>query len=456
MPSHVTILGAGLAGLSCSYHLGHENCTIFEGKDHLGGHIYTHQNDGFLWDEGPHVSFTKNDYVADFFAKSVGQKYQEFPVEISNYFKGQWIPHPAQNNLYAVPEPLRTKCLNDFLKIQDEAQTNRDPKNYLEWLEFAFGKTFAENFSSPYTRKYWTVDPSLLDLDWIGERVYSPKKEEVKLGYLSHQGSKGHYMNKVRYPDDGGYFSYANLLKQGANYHLNHSVTSIDLKEQTVTFDNGVVHQFSKLINTIPLPEFIMLANAPTEIVEAAKKLNCTSLLLVNVTGAHESLKPYHWMYVYDPEKLSTRINCIELLSESNSPSGSTGLQVEVYESKISPFQLSHEEIANKVCIELIEMGLLKKCTSIHTNYIPYANVIFDCDRRYYQNLVLDWLSKFGLAREEDDLDPMTNWKSSKNSYFENDGSIFLAGRFGQWKYFWSDDCLLRGQCLAKYIHAQD
>ncbi len=456
MPSHVTILGAGLAGLSCSYHLGHENCTIFEGKDHLGGHIYTHQNNGFLWDEGPHVSFTKNDYVADFFAKSVGQKYQEFPVEISNYFKDQWIPHPAQNNLYAVPEPLRTQCLNDFLKIQDKVHLNQNPKNYLEWLELAFGKTFTQNFSTPYTKKYWTVDPSQLDLDWVGERVYFPKIEEVKSGYLSYQGSKGHYINKVRYPDSGGYFSYANLLKQGANYLLNHSVTRIDLKEKLIAFENGVIHRFTKLINTIPLPEFVVLANAPAEVLEATKKLYCTSLLLVNVTGNHKNLKPYHWMYVYDAEKLSTRINCIELLSANNSPSGSTGIQVEVYESKLSPFRLSHEEIANKVCEELIQMGLLINFTSAHTHYIPYANVIFDCDRRHYQNIVLDWLSEFGLTREVDDLDPMTDWRESKNSCLQSDGSIFLAGRFGQWKYFWSDDCLLRGQRIAKCIHAQD
>jgi len=54
-----TILGAGLAGLSCSYHIGHQNCLIFEQKSHVGGHIYSHPIGGFTWDEGPHVSFTE-------------------------------------------------------------------------------------------------------------------------------------------------------------------------------------------------------------------------------------------------------------------------------------------------------------------------------------------------------------------------------------------------------------
>jgi hypothetical protein len=29
-------------------------------------------------------------------------------------------------------------------------------------------------------------------------------------------------------------------------------------------------------------------------------------------------------------------------------------------------------------------------------------------------------------------------------------GDLALAGRFGQWKYFWTDDCVLRGYALAQ------
>ncbi|MBL8516651.1 MAG: NAD(P)-binding protein [Betaproteobacteria bacterium] len=32
------ILGAGVAGLSCSYHIGHERCLILEARPHWGGH----------------------------------------------------------------------------------------------------------------------------------------------------------------------------------------------------------------------------------------------------------------------------------------------------------------------------------------------------------------------------------------------------------------------------------
>jgi hypothetical protein len=36
------ILGGGLAALSCSYHLGHENSLIIERNSYLGGHVETY------------------------------------------------------------------------------------------------------------------------------------------------------------------------------------------------------------------------------------------------------------------------------------------------------------------------------------------------------------------------------------------------------------------------------
>ena len=111
----ITILGAGLSGLATSFHVGHEKCTIYESKPYYGGHIYSTLRDGFTWDDGPHVSFRPGEYVEKLFAESVNGQFVEGPTCVSNYFRGNWIEHPAQSNLYQVPEPLRTECVNSFL-----------------------------------------------------------------------------------------------------------------------------------------------------------------------------------------------------------------------------------------------------------------------------------------------------------------------------------------------------
>ncbi len=54
---------------------------------------------------------------------------------------------------------------------------------------------------------------------------------------------------------------------------------------------------------------------------------------------------------------------------------------------------------------------------------------------------IWSWLETKGLAREDDDLAPTTVWDSRSRPHF---GSIVMAGRFSQWKYFWTDDCVLR------------
>jgi len=56
------------------------------------------------------------------------------------------------------------------------------------------------------------------------------------------------------------------------------------------------------------------------------------------------------------------------------------------------------------------------------------------------------------LLRENDDLTPATDW--SKKQVVKNKlGDIILAGRFGQWKYYWTDDCILRGKYIAENIN---
>ena len=110
----ITILGAGLSGISTSFHIGHEKCVIFEKNNYPGGHIHSDFIEGFTWDEGPHVSFTKDEYVKKLFENNVDGEFLEYPVKTTNYYKGNWIPHPAQSNLWAIPYELRKKCLEDF------------------------------------------------------------------------------------------------------------------------------------------------------------------------------------------------------------------------------------------------------------------------------------------------------------------------------------------------------
>jgi protoporphyrinogen oxidase len=448
-----TILGGGLAGLSVSFHLGHENCDIYENNDYMGGHIISENKNGFTWDEGPHVSFTNNDYVKKLFAKSLNEDFLEYNVETVNFYNGYWISHPAQTNLFSVPEPLRTECFKDILSTR-KVSNNKMPTDYYEWLKVAFGKLFSDEFPVRYTKKYWTVHPKELTTNWIKERVYFPDIDEIVKGYEKPLDKQTHYIKSIRYPRTGGYNSFAKILYNQSNTHFKKELIRIDLKEKMLLFKDGTNQKYDTLVNTIPLPTFIKLSNISKKSKEAAERLKCTSLLLVNVIANHQTIRSENWMYVYDEDKYSTRINCTELLSPNNGVKGKTGIQVEVYFSDYCKKNEADNVIADKVIKELIEMGLIKDNSlveSFFTRWVPWGNVIFNHDYKNALNVVLSELENFGLEREPDDLDPTTNWDQKLGINLKV-GSIILAGRYAQWKYYWTDDCVLRGKIIGNYF----
>ena len=214
----IVVLGAGLAGLSTAYHLRERGVAshVYEKEDRPGGHTRSHLQEGFTFDEGPHVSFTKDPYAQDLFARSAGA-YHEFSATQLNYYQGTWIPHPALCHLYGLPAGTIARCLIDFITAQ--RTRGRSPNSYAAWLRQYAGKFFAEEFAARYTRKYWTVEPDEMTSDWVAPRVYAPRIEEVIRGALTQQAPTFHYVQQCRYPVSGGYEAYTRIFREGLEVH---------------------------------------------------------------------------------------------------------------------------------------------------------------------------------------------------------------------------------------------
>ena len=447
-----TILGAGLSGLSAADHLSKKGVPyiMYEAKSHGGGHIYSEAVDGFTWDEGPHVSFTPHEYVKNYFAHNCEQQFLEYKTNPTNFYKDTWIPHPAQSNMYAIAEPLRTECINDVIRAREEQGDEFEPKNYQDWIDYAFGKTFAQCFPGAYTRKYWTTKPENLTTDWIGKRIYFPEITDMVDSAEGPLAKQTHYINKVRYPLHGGYYSFIRNVEKKLQIIYNKKLKYISFRNKELLFEDGGKATFVKLISTLPLPQMIINSDAPDDIKLNALKLKCSQVLIVNVVVDHPVPVANHWIYVYDEDFYTTRINFTELLSGNNGEPGKSGIQVEVYFSAYHPLTKPVEEIEKAVLNELIKMKLIKAhnlIQSYHSKWIDWANVIFDKSRVSAQDTVLGWLEKNGLMREADDLEPMTDWDTKP---MQRLGDIILAGRFAQWKYFWTDDCVLRGKYVSE------
>ena len=187
MPTpNIVVLGTGMAGFGAAYRLSAEGVVpvMYDKNPYHGGHTTSFRYEtGFLFDVGPHISFTKDPRIQELFAESVNQQYETVQINLNNYWRGHWPTHPVQLHLHGLPDDVVVKVIADFV----EARQVADPveKNYADWLLASFGRTFAELFPMQYTRKYHTTAAENMSTDWLGPRIYRPSLEEVLRGAIS-------------------------------------------------------------------------------------------------------------------------------------------------------------------------------------------------------------------------------------------------------------------------------
>ena len=84
MPN-IVVLGSGMAGFGAAYRLHAEGVTpvMYDKNAYYGGHTASFRSDsGFLFDIGPHISFTKDPRIQEIFAESVDQRYETIQIKL--------------------------------------------------------------------------------------------------------------------------------------------------------------------------------------------------------------------------------------------------------------------------------------------------------------------------------------------------------------------------------------
>src|SRR6266513_1543745 len=82
----IVILGSGMAGLGAASALAAEGMpgVCYDKNAYYGGHTATFGDpNGFLFDEGPHVSFTTNARIQELFAQNVDHRFETVRAHIN-------------------------------------------------------------------------------------------------------------------------------------------------------------------------------------------------------------------------------------------------------------------------------------------------------------------------------------------------------------------------------------
>ncbi|RNJ26678.1 NAD(P)/FAD-dependent oxidoreductase [Halosegnis longus] len=162
---HITVAGAGLAGLTAAARLaeaGHE-VTVFEERETVGGRVRSTRADGYTFDRGYQVLFTG--YPA------VQRELDVDALDIGSFVPGATLARDNHRSTLAdplrAPSTLVDSALNRDVRFQDKLNTlrlqrslarddyadllDRDDQTIAEYLrEFGFSDAYIERFVAPF------------------------------------------------------------------------------------------------------------------------------------------------------------------------------------------------------------------------------------------------------------------------------------------------------------------
>jgi protoporphyrinogen oxidase len=429
----VAVLGTGMAGLGAGHALHGAGIPFicYDRNAHYGGHTWSFRyENGFVFDEGGHISFTKHERIRELLASNIRGQHEEPQLRIDNYWHGRRITHPVQCNLQGLPTQLVVDVIKDFAAVHQSPMAATP--NYAQWLYQAYGKTFAETFPIVYGRKYHTTTMDQLTTDWIGPRMYRPSLDEIVHGAIAGQRASVHYVDTFRYPSFGGFVSYLEAFAKRFELRLNHRVCGLDAKERVLRFANGKSAPYERVISSMPLPELIPLIDGvPADVLEASRRLAFTTAVLINLGIGRSDISETHITYFYDEDIVFSRVNLPHMFSPNNAPPGAGTIQAEVYFSdKYKPLRGEPEALIEPVIGDLRRCGFIRDDDAILLKDAAvnrYANVIYDHDRAPALATIHGFLKDVGVS---------------------------YCGRYGNWDHAWTDEAFISGEEAAMTVVA--
>ena len=432
------VIGAGLAGLSTLVHSRHEvkqnELQILEAANYVGGKARSEQIEGFTFDVTGHWLHLRNAEMRALVLKACGEKHFA-PVErLSRVWShGVYTRYPFQANVHGLPPQVVHECVMGAIEARlarpDHVEEAEEPERFSDWVKFYFGDGIAKHFMIPYNAKLWGVSADEITSRWCQRFVPRPQLESIVARAVGcHQDGMG-YNATFLYPKKGGIQTVAERLADlggRSQIQLNTVVDRIDPLAKTITLAHGQSLSYRKLVNTMPLPDFIdRCKQVPSQVLTARAKLRATEVIYLNVGIEGQLGQADHWIYVPEERWPMYRVGSFTNAMPSMAPEGYSSLYIE-----LSDRERPLERVIPEVIQGLIEMRLIedkKQVKFVEPRRIPNAYVIYDEHYHEAREIIHQWLTKV---------------------------DILSVGRYGDWNYSSMEDALLDGKRASKWLYA--
>jgi protoporphyrinogen oxidase len=433
----IGILGGGLTGLTLAYRLG-SGYEVLERDSDVGGLCRSVRFDGFTFDaHGSHILFSKHDEAMNFYREILAGNLVQRRRNTKVFYKGRYVKYPFENGLADLPPEENFECLVSFLRahIARVTGTARKPANFREWMYYKFGAGITEKYLLPYNEKIWMTDPADMGLEWVDGRVPDPPLEDIVRASLGIPTEGYTHQLRFYYPRRGGVGALTDGLK--ARLEADALVTDFDVRTvrredgRWVVGDGREERTYDRLVSTIPIPLLIRALGetVPKTVREAAAGLQSRSLITVMLGVRTPRINGFSWLYFPRKEEgLFNRVSFPSNYSDGVVPKGMSSAMAEI---TCNPgdevWRMEDEDLVAHVVDKLVGFGILRRKDLVASRVARtrFAYVVFDRDHRRNVETVVTYADSVGIP---------------------------LVGRFGQFDYINTDQCILRARRLAEQL----
>jgi len=422
----IGILGGGITGVALQHFLEHDS-VVLEAADQPGGLCRTYFKDGFGYDIGGHILFSKNERVNAFVDELLAGNLNQCRRANKILYGGKYVKYPFENDLSSLPPEDNYECLMGYLKNDFDG----DVKNLRDWSYATFGAAISEKYFLPYNEKIWNIAPEELGLDFV-ERIPKPPVEDVVRSALGIETEGYLHQLYFRYPTRGGAESMVTgLIDDDSAIVCNYTIRSIRRDGDGWQVSDGeTTHDFDHIIVSFPIHNAIRCFEAvPDEIASAVDDLRYNSIRVVLVAVDNESLMDKSAIYIPDPTVVMHRVCFMGFFSQELVRPGTSSLIAEVTTNPgDGVHELDDEELTRRVVEDAERIGILNAKDVIVTDVRrePYAYPVYTLS--YRKN------------------------RATLHRYF-NELGVDLCGRFAEFDYINSDECLNRAMTLADRLN---
>lgn len=421
---HTVILGGGLTGLSIAKNLKNDHL-IVERSDFAGGLCRSIKKDGFIFDYTGHWLHLRNPWTKRFVLKVLKKNLLKIKREAWIYSEDVFTKYPYQLNLFGLSQKTIYDCINGLIEASIISRQSLKPSgSFYDWSLKTFGEGITKYFLKPYNEKLWRKSLKKITAEWTGDFVPVPNISDVLVGAFIGTDKNIGYNASFFYPENGGIQSLIDaLLESKPDIIYNKEPQRVDIKNRYVILSSGEKISYENLISTIPLPEFLKTIGEE----KFAKKLDWTSILCFNLGVKGDAGHRMHWVYFPEKRYVFYRVGFYSNVVKTLAPSGHYSMYVEV--SYKRDIKLRLIDVLSRVVDDLISVGFLKTRRDITTvNILPikYGYVIYDKNRTAVIKEVKRFLEKH---------------------------NVYLAGRYGGWKYSYMEESILEGKAIADKIN---